>query len=90
MKIAHEIYQNPTHKVLTVALLRDLESGVAAGEITYSRMVEIINVLASGKVDEWKRYSEDYEKWVNTDFASDMDRAMARPNKPGYFRANND
>lgn len=90
MKIAHEIYQNPTHKVLTVAILRDLESGVADGEITYSRMVEIINVLASSKINEWKRYSEDYERWSKSKFESDMDRAMSRPNKPEYFRANND
>lgn len=34
-------------KIFTVALLRDLEKQVQKGEISYSRMVEILNERAS-------------------------------------------
>lgn len=42
----------------------------------------------------WKRYAEDLEIWHSRYFkpinAYSMDMGCSKPNKPGYFRANND
>lgn len=44
------------------------------------------------EVESWKLYSERLEKWFykHRDNLSSMDAAMSKPNKPGYYRANND
>jgi hypothetical protein len=46
------------------------------------------------ELDLWKSYASELEHYHSRvqrdDFESDMARAMARPNKPGYYRANND
>ena len=42
------------------------------------------------KANEWKHFAEDLNRWHYINFDSDMDREMNKPNKPGYYRANND
>jgi hypothetical protein len=39
---------------------------------------------------QWIDYNERYQDWRNSEFESDMDRAMSKPNHPNYVRANND
>ena len=36
------------------------------------------------------RYEREMREWENRTHESDMERAMTKPNKPGYYRANND
>lgn len=37
-----------------------------------------------------EEYQRKLNDWNQAKFESEMHKAMSRPNKPGYFRANND
>jgi Mg2+ and Co2+ transporter CorA len=41
-------------------------------------------------VTEWARYEERLKAWQGADHRDDIERAMLKPNPPGYYRANND
>ncbi len=90
MNLSHEHIKKGKHQIFTVSLIKDLISGVSQEEITYSRMVEIMNSLASDKIEAWERYFEDYKRWQNTKYEDDFARSMSEPNRPGYTQANND
>lgn len=38
---------------------------------------------------EWERYHKAYNSWLNTDYGSDMARAMSKPNAPNQKYSNN-
>lgn len=40
--------------------------------------------------EQWEEYCNDLEKWARTDFSSELERDIRKPNKPGYEFANND
>ena len=43
------------------------------------------------ELEQWKNYASDLERWaVRHRNSSIMEWSMMRPNKPGYYRANND
>ena len=50
---------------------------------------EIIDKQAH-KIKCWEDYVKDLEEWFYEDYPDDMTRYMMKPNKPGYYRANND
>ncbi len=39
---------------------------------------------------QWKRYVDDLEQWHSHMHEDEMHKAMTKPNRPGYHRANND
>jgi hypothetical protein len=49
-------------------------------------------ITLEAEVESWKAYSERLEEWFYKyrDNLSSMEAAMSKPNKPGYYRANND
>jgi len=49
-----------------------------------------MKVLTKQELEKWEEYERQMEVWRETKYESDMDKAMSKPNKPGYFRANND
>lgn len=70
-------------KIFTVALLRDLEQQVTKGDISYSRMVEILNEFAASKskednlslMGEIEKLKEDLEneRFWHSNFEADFD-----------------
>ncbi len=93
-------------KVFKLETIRGLDFQATRGEITLSKMVETLNDIAffyyeiDGKyqrlddrkipIHEIISYMDSYRIWEATKYDSDFDRGMSEPNKPGYFRANND
>jgi len=49
-----------------------------------------MKVFTERELEKWKEYERQMKVWRETKYESDMDKAMSKPNKPGYFRANND
>lgn len=49
-----------------------------------------MKVLTERELEKWEEYERKMEVWRESKYESDMARAMSKPNKPGYFRANND
>ena len=47
-------------------------------------------VFTERELEKWDDYEEQMEIWRQKKFESKMHKAMSKPNKPGYFRANND
>lgn len=93
-------------KIFKQADIRSLEFQVDSEIITRSKMVEILNDLAffyyeiDGKyqrlddrkisITEIISYMDSYKRWKSKKYVNDLEEAMMEPNKPGYFRANND
>lgn len=67
----------------------DLDGGIHTTKPTNNDDVEYI---LKTHVTYWKEYSEQLEKWwcKHQGKTDTMEAGMSRPNKPGYFRANND
>ena len=56
-------------------------------------LIELNKEIAKTKaeLERWKNYANDLERWaVRHRNSSIMEWSMMRPNKPGYYRANND
>ena len=47
-------------------------------------------VFTERELEQWDQYERQMEVWKNTKYESNMEKAMSKPNKPGYFIANND
>lgn len=79
-------------KVFTLSFVRDLEAKLNNEEISCSKFIELLNEKAQSKVDQWIRYANDLECWwiLYKDDPTSMEASMNKPNKPGYYQANND
>ena len=49
-----------------------------------------MKVLTEKELEKWEEYERQMEYWREAKHQSEMHRAMSKPNKSGYFRANND
>ena len=68
---------------------KELITLLDSGKVLLSEISSSIKKESCISVDMWNRYAVSYLIWLNTDWSSDMDRAMFKPNKPGYEFANN-
>ena len=59
-------------------------------DLKYIKSLERELSKLKAKANEWKRYAEALNRWHYNNYDSDMAESMSKPNKPGYYRANND